>query len=143
MAYLGKAELKSSKIKKWTDTPGAVSVISYGTIGFIPLNKESTWITINGIKQHDSAYSLQSTQLSFTSSLATTDEVEVVSIHDVGIPTYLDVIENTVDVAALKTSDGTDGQVLTTDGAGNLAFSGALAEAIEEVEILALEDYRR
>jgi hypothetical protein len=64
--------------------------------------------------------------------------VEVVSIYDVGIPTYLDVIDNTVDVAALKTSDGTAGQVLITDGAGNLTFSSALAEAIEDVEILAL-----
>jgi len=125
MPYLGKAELKSSKIKKWTDTPGAVSIIPYSTIGFVPVNKESTWITINGIKQHGSAYSLESTQLSFASVVSTNDEIEVVCIFDVGVPTYVDVIENTVDVAALDTSDGTAGQVLTTDGAGNLSFSSA------------------
>jgi hypothetical protein len=138
MPYLGKAELKSSKIKKWTDTPGAVSIIPYSTIGFVPVNKESTWITINGIKQHDSSYSVQTTQILFTSYLAATDEVEIICIFDIGVPTYLDVIDNTVDVAALKTSDGTAGQVLITDGSGNLTFSSALAEAIEDVEILAL-----
>jgi hypothetical protein len=140
MSYLGKAELKNSKIKKWTGsatTNLGVSFVLYSStgMGFTPFNKESTWVTINGIKQHEYAYSLQSTQLSFASSLAATDEVEVVCIFDVGIPTYLDVIENTVDVAALKTSDGTAGQVLTTDGVGNLSFSSKSTETLSSMGV--------
>jgi hypothetical protein len=130
MSYLGKAELKASKIKKWTGyatTVDGVSFVPYSStgMGFTPFNENSTWVTINGIKQHGSAYSLESTQLSFASVVSTNDEIEVVCIFDVGVPTYVDVIENTVDVAALDTSDGTAGQVLTTDGAGNLSFSSA------------------
>jgi hypothetical protein len=127
MPYLGKAELKASKIKRWTGVPGAIVSIPYSTIGFIPWNEVSTFVTINGIKQHDSAYLLNTTnaRMEFSSTLNVADEVEIVCIFDVGVPTYLDVIENTVDVTALKTSDGTAGQVLTTDGAGNLSFSSA------------------
>ena len=138
MAYLGKTELKSSKIKRWTGTPGAVSAISYGTVGFTPYDKDSTWITINGIKQHDSAFTLQSTQVLFSSILGATDEVEVISIFSIGLPLYADIIDNTVDVAALKTPDGTNGQVLVTDGGGNLSFSSAALEAAEDAELLAL-----
>jgi len=140
MPYLGKAELKASKIKRWTGVPGAVNSITYSDLGFIPYDEPSTFITINGIKQHDSAYLFNSTssRLDFSSALGATDEVEVISIFDVGVPTYLDVIPNTVDVEALKTPDGTAGQVLTTDGAGNLSFSSAALEAAEDAELLAL-----
>jgi hypothetical protein len=60
--------------------------------------------------------------------------VEIICIFDIGVPTYLDVIENTVDVAALKTPDGSVGEVLVTDGSGNLSFS----DSLENVKILAL-----
>jgi hypothetical protein len=128
MSYLGKAELKASKIKKWTGyaTTGAGEFfVPYTGMGFVPFNKNSTWVTINGIKQYDSAFTLQSIKLLFHSAVSTNDEIEVVCIFDVGVPTYVDVLENTIDVSALNTSDGTDGQVLTTDGDGNLSFSSA------------------
>jgi hypothetical protein len=125
MPYLGKAELKNSKIKRWTGIPGAVSTITYSTIGFTPFNEPSTFITVNGVKQHDSAFTLSVSAIVFTDPLDVADEVEVVCIFDIGMPVYADVIENSVGVSALNTSDGTDGQVLTTDGAGNLSFSSA------------------
>jgi len=128
MPYMGKTVLKSSSIKRWTGIPGAVTNILYSTLGFVPFAEQSTWITINGIKQHDSSYTLDSTKINFTDGLVNftldvLDEVEVVSILDVGMP--LVPSDNSIKVEHFRTTDGLDGQVLTTDGAGNLSFTSS------------------
>jgi hypothetical protein len=123
MPYMGKTVLKSSSIKRWTGIPGAVTNILYSTLGFVPFAEQSTWITINGIKQHDSSYTLDSTKINFTDTFDVLDEVEIVSILDIGMP--LVPSDNSIKVEHFKTADGTNGQVLTTDGAGNLSFSSA------------------
>jgi hypothetical protein len=125
---MGKTVLKSSSIKRWTGIPGAVTNILYSTLGFVPFAEQSTWITINGIKQHDSSYTLDSTKINFTDgivnfTLDVLDEVEVVSILDVGMP--LVPSDNSIKVEHFSTADGLDGQVLTTDGAGNLSFTSS------------------
>jgi hypothetical protein len=86
MAYLGKTQLQAANIKRWTGTPGAVNVISFTTLGFRPLNEQSTFITINGVKQHDSSFILTSSAIQFNGTLLITDEVEVVAILNVGQP---------------------------------------------------------
>lgn len=135
MSYLGKVELKSSNIKRWTGTPGAVATITFGTIGFNPFNEQATWITINGVKQHDSAYTLSANSIDFSATLDAADEVEVISIIDIGQP--MQPADNTVGITQLKTSDGTSGQVLTTDGSGTLSFSAKSTETLLSMGVTA------
>ena len=133
MPYLGKVELKSSNIKRWTGVPGAVSAITHSTLGFIPFNEPSTFITVNGVGQHDSAFTLGLTQITFSSAFDVSDEVEVTCIIDVGQP--ISAADNTVGITQLKVSDGTVGQVLTTDGAGALSFSSKSTETLASMGV--------
>ena len=133
MPYLGKIELKSSNIKRWTGVPGAVSAITHSTLGFIPFNEPSTFITVNGVGQHDSAFTLGLTQIDFSSTFDVLDEVEVTCIIDVGQP--ISAADNTVGIPQLKVSDGTAGQVLTTDGAGVLSFSSKSTETLASMGV--------
>lgn len=133
MPYLGKVELKSSNIKRWTGVPGAVSAITHSTLGFIPFNEPSTFITVNGVGQHDSAFTLGSSQITFSSAFDVLDEVEITCIIDVGQP--ISVADNTVGITQLKVSDGTVGQVLTTDGAGALSFSSKSTETLASMGV--------
>jgi len=133
MPYLGKVELKSSNIKRWTGVPGAVSAITHSTLGFIPFNEPSTFITVNGVGQHDSAFTLGLTQITFSSAFDVLDEVEITCIIDVGQP--ISAADNTVGITQLKVSDGTVGQVLTTDGAGALSFSSKSTETLASMGV--------
>jgi hypothetical protein len=133
MPYLGKVELKSSNIKRWTGVPGAVSAITHSTLGFVPFNEPSTFITVNGVGQHNSAFSLSPSQITFSSAFDVLDEVEVTCIIDVGQP--ISSADDTVGIPQLKTSDGTAGQVLTTDGSGNLSFSSKSVETLASMGV--------
>ena len=133
MPYLGKVELKSSNIKRWTGVPGAVSAITHSTLGFVPFNEPSTFITVNGVKQHDSAFTLGSSQITFSSAFDVLDEVEITCIIDVGQP--ISVADDTVGITQLKVSDGTVGQVLTTDGSGALSFSSKSTETLSSMGV--------
>ena len=133
MPYLGKVELKSSNIKRWTGVPGAVSAITHSTLGFVPFNEPSTFITVNGVGQHNSAFSLSPSQITFSSAFDVLDEVEVTCIIDVGQP--ISSADDTVGITQLKTSDGTAGQVLTTDGSGNLSFSSKSTETLSSMGV--------
>jgi hypothetical protein len=133
MPYLGKVELKSSNIKRWTGVSGAVSAITHSTLGFIPFNEPSTFITVNGVGQHDSAFTLGLTQIDFSSAFDVLDEVEITCIIDVGQP--ISAADDTVGITQLKVSDGTVGQVLTTDGAGALSFSSKSTETLASMGV--------
>jgi len=94
------------------------------TLPEVIVSDESILIHIDGVKQHASAYSTSNAILTFSEAPPSTSQIEVIifgiSPLDIGKPT-----SNTVGIPELQTSDGTDGQVLTTDGAGNLSFSSA------------------
>jgi hypothetical protein len=129
MPYLGKAELKNSNIRRWTSTGFSVpvSTIAHGTLGFVPFNEPSTFITVNGIKQHDTAFSLTASGIEFSSPLDVGDEVEVVCIFDVGVP--VTTADNTIGIPQLDVTElGHPNYVLTTDGAGNLSFTAKSEE---------------
>jgi len=133
MSYLGKAELKNSNIRRWTGVPGAVSTIAHGTLGFVPFNEPSTFITVNGIKQHDTAFSLTAIGIEFASPLDAADEVEVVCIFDVGVP--VTTADNTIGISQLDVTEGNANDVLTTDGAGNLSFTGKSTETLTSLGV--------
>ena len=99
------------------------------------VDDDAVLIHIDGVKQHaPSAYSTSGTTLTFTGAPPSASAIEIIlfGIGEVNIhvPT-----SNTVDVSVLKTSDGTAGQVLTTDGSGNLSFSSKSTETLSSMGV--------
>jgi hypothetical protein len=98
------------------------------------VNDEAILIHIDGVKQHaSSAYSTSGTSLTFTGAPPNASSIEAI-IFGIGSVDIYAPSSNTVDVSALKTADGGSGDVLVTDGSGNLSFS----DALETAEIFAL-----
>jgi hypothetical protein len=98
------------------------------------VDDDAVLIHIDGVKQHaPTAYSTSGTTLTFTGAPPSASSIEIIlfGIGEVNIHTPT---SNTVGISALKTPDGAAGEVLVTDGSGNLSFS----DALETAEILAL-----
>ena len=83
MAYKGSVELKASEIKRQTIT--GVTTAGH-TLNWIPVSEQSLIVTINGVKQHDSAYTISGTTLTLDAALVATDELEVIGLMDIGRP---------------------------------------------------------
>jgi len=81
MSYIGRVEQKASDIKRFNVT-GSTSATH--TLTWTPPNEQSLIVTINGVKQHEDAYSVSGTTLTLTSALVATDKMEVIGIQDVG-----------------------------------------------------------
>jgi hypothetical protein len=117
------------------------TIIQYD-LGINIVNDASIIVHIDGVKQHISAYSTAGTQLIFTEEPANGSDIEVI-IFGIGSVDVYTPTANSVGAVALNTneSNGTLGQVLTTDGAGNLSWGDSNIDALaalEEIEILAL-----
>jgi hypothetical protein len=98
------------------------------------VDDDAVLIHIDGVKQHaPAAYSTSGTTLTFTGAPPSASSIEIIlfGIGEVNIHTPT---TNSVGISALKTADGGSGDVLVTDGSGNLSFS----DALETAEILAL-----
>ena len=81
MGYKGQVELKSTEVKRKTIS-GSTSATH--TLDWTAPNEQSLIVTINGVKQHDSAFSVSGTTLTLGAALVTTDELEVIGIQDAG-----------------------------------------------------------
>ena len=138
MSYLGQAALKNSDLKRFdvTSSTSATHVLSWTAP-----NEQSLWITINGVKQQDDAYSISAgspTTITLTDALITTDKMEVIGIVDIGVITI--VGDNSVSSNALANNAVTTGKILDgTIVAGdlsNLAVTDAkLATGIDAVKL--------
>ena len=88
MSYLGQAALKNSELKRFdvTSSTSATHVLSWTAP-----NEQSLWITINGVKQQDDAYSIAGipTTVTLTDALIATDKMEVIGIVDIGVITIV------------------------------------------------------
>ena len=137
MSYLGQAALKNSDLKRFdvTSSTSATHVLSWTAP-----NEQSLWITINGVKQQDDAYSIAGspTTITLTDALVAADKMEVIGIVDIGVITI--VGDNSVSSNALANNAVTTGKILDgTIVAGdlaNLAVTDAkLATGIDAVKL--------
>ena len=83
MGYKGSVELKASEIKRKTVT-GSTSATH--ALTWTAPSEQSLIVTINGVKQHDPAYTISGTPTTVTlgAALVSTDKLEVIGINDVG-----------------------------------------------------------
>jgi hypothetical protein len=132
MSYLGQAALKNSELKRFdvTSSTSATHVLSWTAP-----NEQSLWITINGVKQQDDAYSIAGipTTITLTNALVATDKMEVIGVLDIGVITTPG--DNTVSTATLGDNAVTsakiaDGTIATADIADDAVTADKLANAI-------------
>jgi|SaaInlV_165m_DNA_1040744.scaffolds.fasta_scaffold29562_2 hypothetical protein len=90
----------------------------------------SVLVHIDGVKQHTSAYSVSGTSLTFTDAPPNTSNIEIIIFGVKSADTVITYNPNSISIMELDTLDGDPGQVLTTDGAGNLSFSSKSTETL-------------
>ena len=130
MSYIGQAALKNSELKRFdvTSSTSATHVLSWTAP-----NEQSLWITINGVKQQDDAYSIAGspTTITLTDPLVATDKMEVIGVVDIGVITI--VGDNSVDSNKLADNAVTTGKIL--DGTiVNADLSASAAIAVDKLE---------
>jgi hypothetical protein len=94
-------------------------------------NENDLMVFIDGVFQAQDSYSVSGTTLTFSTAPANGRVITVYHAKAVSIGTPSD---NSVGVTQLDLSDGTNGQVLTTDGAGTLSFSTVSGYTDSDVE---------
>ena len=110
MSYLGQAALKNSDLKRFDVTS---STSATHALSWTAPNEQSLWITINGVKQQDDAYSISAgspTTITLTDALVATDKMEVIGIVDIGVITI--VGDNSVSSNKLADNAVTSGKIL-------------------------------
>ena len=119
MSYIGQAALKNSELKRFDVTS---STSATHTLSWTAANEQSLFITINGVKQQDDAYTIAGspTVITLSSALVAADKMEVIGILDIGVITI--VGDNSVDSNKLADNAVTAGKILDgTIVAGDLA----------------------
>jgi len=110
MSYLGQAALKNSELKRFdvTSSTSATHVLSWTAP-----NEQSLFITINGVKQQEDAYSIAGspTTITLTDALVATDKMEVIGVLDIGVITI--VGDNSVSTSALGDTSVTTAKIAT------------------------------
>jgi hypothetical protein len=96
---------------------------------------EAVLVHIDGVKQHISAYSVSGTSLTFTAAPPNTSNIEIIIFGVKSADTVITYNPNSISIMELDTSDGTDGQVLTTDGDGNLSFTSKSTETLSSMGV--------
>jgi len=132
MSYIGQAALKNSEIKRFdvTSSTSATHVLSWTAP-----NEQSLWITINGVKQQDDAYSIAGspTTVTLTDALVATDKMEVIGVLDIGVITIVGdntVSSNKLADNAVTTGKIADGTIATADIADDAVTADKLANSI-------------
>ena len=90
------------------------------TLSTAPQSENNTQVYLDGVYQNKTTYSVSGTTLTFDAAPANSVAIEVMMFTQtaINVPT-----SNSVGITQLNVSDGSNGQVLTTDGSGNLSFA--------------------
>ena len=120
MSYLGQAALKNSELKLFNVTS---STSATHTLSWTAPNEQSLFVSINGVKQQEDAYSIAGspTVVTLTSALVATDKMEVVGVVDIGEITI--VGDNTVSAGKIASNAVTTAKI--ADDAVTLAKQAA------------------
>ena len=120
MSYIGQAALKNSELKVFNVTS---STSATHTLSWTAPNEQSLFVTINGVKQQEDAYSIAGspTVVTLTSALVATDKMEVVGVVDIGEITI--VGDNTVSAGKIASNAVTTAKI--ADDAVTLAKQAA------------------
>ena len=123
MSYLGQAALKNTELKLFNVTSYTSAT---HTLSWTAANEQSLFITINGVKQQEDAYSIAGspTVITLSSALVATDKMEVVGVLDIGEITV--VGDNSVSTAKIapnavtftELADQTQGDVMVYGASG-------------------------
>ena len=123
MSYLGQAALKNTELKLFNVTS---STSATHTLSWTAANEQSLFVTINGVKQQEDAYSIAGspTVITLSSALVATDKMEVVGVLDIGEITV--VGDNSVSTAKIapnavtftELADQTQGDVMVYGASG-------------------------
>ena len=130
MSYLGQAALKNSELKRF-DVTGSTSATH--TLSWTAPNEQSLWITINGVKQQDDAYSIAGspTVITLSSALVSADKMEVIGILDIGVITTVGdnaISSNKLAANAVTTGKILDGTIVAGDLADNAVTNAKVAD---------------
>ena len=130
MSYIGQDALKNSELKRFDVTS---STSATHTLSWTAPNEQSLWITINGVKQQDDAYSIAGspTVITLTDALVATDKMEVIGVLDIGeITTVGDntISSNKLAANAVTTGKISPGAVESTDLADNAVTNAKVAD---------------
>ena len=138
MSYIGQAALKNSELKVFNVTS---STSATHTLSWTAANEQSLFITINGVKQQEDAYSIAGspTTITLTDALVAADKMEVVGVLDIGETTS--VGDNTVSTSKLGNSSVTLAKLSTsgTAQAGNYLDGTMTWTAVDSVPDLTTE----
>ena len=90
------------------------------TLSVAPQSENNTQVYLNGVYQNKDTYSVSGTTLTFSEAPANTVAIEVIMFAQTSIN---EPAAGTVGITQLNVSDGTSGQVLSTNGSGTLSFA--------------------
>ena len=138
MSYIGHAALKNSELKDSgiiTSSTSATHVLSWTAA-----TEQSLFVTINGVKQQEDAYSIAGspTTITLTDALVATDKMEVVGILDIGVITTvgdLSVSSNKLAPNAVTTGKILDGTIVAGDLAALAVTDAKVATGIDAVKL--------
>ena len=130
MSYIGQAALKNSELKRF-DVTGSTSATH--TLSWTAPNEQSLFITINGVKQQDDAYSIAGspTVITLSSALVSADKMEVIGILDIGVITTVGdnaISSNKLAANAVTTGKILDGTIVAGDLADNAVTNSKVAD---------------
>ena len=130
MSYLGRVTNKPSDIRVFDVTS---STSATHTLTWTAPNEQSLIVTINGVKQHEDAYSVSGTTLTLTSALVAEDKLEVIGINDIG--TTITPAQGSVNTDQLANDAVTSakieaGTIATSDIADDAVTTDKLANSI-------------
>ena len=137
MSYIGQAALKNSELKRFdvTSSTSATHVLSCTAP-----NEQSLWITINGVKQQDDAYTIAGspTTITLSSALVSADKMEVIGIVDIGVITIVgdnSVSSNKLADNAVTTGKILDGTIVAGDLSALAVTNAKVATGIDAVKL--------
>lgn len=135
MPYIGRAIQKSADIQRQTIS-GSTSATH--TLTSAPSSEQQLLITINGLKQHDSAFTVSGTTLTLAAALVATDEMEIITFVDVGtttIPSDGSVTSAKLDSSIDSAITANTAKVTNATHTGDVTGATALTIAVDAVDI--------